>query len=253
MKIDTLLKYVWLACGVAILLLILAGLFFVFGLDHLFRSNNYAMDNGITLVDSTQNTIEKIDWEITYGSPVALLGVSGYLMPVHLSYETDRTLKAGFGSYDDKTSINHPSNYLYVDHMFEVIRPLLNQKGLIIHSYYPQRQVLYPEEQPSGKQMTYMLFEIVTKDTNKNGQLDIEDQSDLYRSDLMANHLQAILQNQAIQSVEFFDEYNTILIHYKSSTDAQSKFARYDVVSGLLTEIGSLTQEIDRQKKLMQQ
>jgi hypothetical protein len=252
MKIDSLLKYVWLACGIAILLLILAGLFFVFGLDHLFRSNNYATDNGIALVDSTQNAIKKIDWEVTYGSPVALHGVSGYLLPVHLSYETEGTLQAGLGSYEDKTSINHPSNYLYLDQTFEVIRPLLHQKGLIIQSYYPQTQALYPEAQSSAKQMTYMLFEIVTKDTNKNGQLDIEDQSDLYRSDLMANHLQVIVQNQAIQSVDFFDEYNTILIHYKSSTDAPSTFARYDVISGILTEVRSLTDELDRQKKLMQ-
>ena len=102
MKIDSLLKYVWLACGIAILLLILAGLFFVFGLDHLFPSNNYATDNGIALVDSTQNAIKKIDWEVTYGSPVALHGVSGYLLPVHLSYETEGTLQAGLGSYEDK-------------------------------------------------------------------------------------------------------------------------------------------------------
>lgn len=253
MKIDSALKIIWLSVGVLLLGCILTGIFFALDLDNSLR--NTPEQTGVTIDNSAKEKSDKVKLELSYGSPIKIGNSDNYLLKVYVYYrDSDPRLKAGFRSdyYSLDEEVDEPSNLIFLDKELTPIQTLLSKKALITSIEYPYEQDF--EDTENHKGMTFILYEIVMSDTDGDGQLDTEDDSDLYISDLNGANLTAITRGLTIKSVDFLDQYETILIQYLKKEENNTNlihFARYTVSRKELTELTKLDTALKSVQELL--
>lgn len=241
MKIESALKIIWLTIGILILGCILTGIFFALDLDNSLRSN--PEETGVTIDNTTKEKLDKVRLELSYGSPIKLGNSDNYLLKVYVYYRENKSnLKAGFGSYALDEEVDEPSNIIFLDKNLTPIQTLLSQKALITNIEYPED--LNPDDDyQNRKAMKFLVYEIVFSDTDEDGQLDTEDDSNLYISDLNGANLTSITEGLIITGVDFIDNYETILIQYRKkeeNNNNQIHFAKYLVAKKELVELTQL-------------
>lgn len=224
MNLDKIVKIVWLIAGVALLLCFAALGFFALGLNGAFFGSSQP-SRGVAIDNSTRQALTKTKLEISAEQVVDIGNSPNYIIPVRISYEEiNETLGSGLSnskSYRNDYELYTPSNLIFLDAGFNVTNVLLNRKALIKVWNFPS------DDTPHYEEMDYILYDIVFEDTNKNGQLDEGDDSDLYLSALDGSGLTQITQGLTIGHFEFFDAYKTILIR---TIDKQSSAAFYKYV-----------------------
>lgn len=254
MKIDSALKYIWLAVGVLVLGCILTGIFFALDLDNTYRRPRE--QQGVTIDNSTKERLEKVNLELSYSSPINLGNSDHYMLNVYISYKKDESkLEGGFDSYSRKDmDVNEPSNIIFLDKNLTPVRTLFDKKALVTSVYYPQETILGEEEYQTHTDMKYILYEIVFNDTDEDGQLDAGDNSDLYISELDGSNLTAITNGMNVEEIEFLDKYETILIRYYKKEDADLEnllFATYSITKKELTELKQLSDALQGVKEIL--
>jgi hypothetical protein len=245
MKIDVVLKYVWLTVGVILLGSILTGIFFVFGL-----SGGRGGEQGVTVDNSKKEKLEKVNLELSYSSPVNLGNSDNYMLNVYVSYkESESTLKAGFDSYSKDMDVNQPSNIIFLDKNLIPIRTLFDQKALVTEVYYPQ-EADNNDGYNTNADMKYILYQVVLFDTDEDGQLGSEDVSDLYISKLDGSGLTRITKGLTLENIDFLDKYETILIRYHKA-DFTDAYATYSITKKELTDLNKVSEAIKAVKEIL--
>lgn len=242
MKIDSILKVVWLIVGGLILICILGGIFLALDLNDAFGGNRYR-ETGVTIDNASKENLERVNLELSYGNPINLGNSDNYMLKAYVLYkENEQNLKAGFDSYSsDDMEVNDPSNIIFLDKDLNPIQILLSQKALIVDLEYPQGDA-DPDDYGTNKEMKFILYEIVFVDTDQDGQLDSDDHSDLYISDLDGKNFTSITKDLEIKDVEFLDNYETILIQYVKDNEETDRtyFVKYSVTKKELTSLTNL-------------
>jgi hypothetical protein len=248
MNIDRLIKIVWLSCGAIFLILMLVGVGALFGVDRWF-SYSSADEAGVAIDNQDKERLEKMKLSLNYNSPTKIGTSEFYILPVYILYQESATLKAGMSSdsYRDN-SVDQPSNIIFLNKDFDVIRTLLNKKALITKLRYPNQQYYDEVHGEKEKGMNFILYQIAFGDTDSNGQIDSDDHSDLFISELDGNNLLQITNGWNIESFEFHDDYTTILINYTERSDKSKKptthFASYHTESKELKKLTKIEEEL---------
>lgn len=241
MNIDRILKWVWLGCGALLLVLLLAGAAALLGVDRWFNSSRE--EAGVAIANQQETDQEEMKLSLTYQNPAQVGKSDFYLLPVYIAYEQSRRLKAGLGSssYEEDRNVNQPSNIIFLDSAFGIIRTLLNKKALITNLRYPNQEYYNELQMKEKEQMDYILYQIAFNDTDKNGQIDSNDDADLFVSALDGSNLNQITRNWNVMSFDFYDDYKSILIRYAEKTDRSKnpviKFAVYQPATQELKEL----------------
>lgn len=221
MNLDRIVKIIWLVCGIGLLIVFLTLGFYALGLDSFFSRRAERETRGLAIDNATQQGLTKTKLEISPNQLIDLANSPNYIVPVKVSYEQrHETLGSGFGkSYSKEYELYEPSNLIFLDAQFQVITTLLDKKALITSFSYPAENDYEYAQEVSFKGMDYILCEIVFEDTNKNGQLDEVDDSNLYIANLDGSGLTQITTGLDVDDYEFFDDYQTILIRAKTDED----------------------------------
>lgn len=252
MNLDKIVKIIWLVCGIGLLIVFLTLGFFALGLDSFFSRRPKPEPRGLAIDNATQQGLTKTKLEISTNQLIDLLNSPNYILPVNISYEQrHETLGGGFSkSYDKEYELYEPSNLIFLDAQFQVINTLLDKKALIISFSYPFDNEYEGSEEVSFKGMDYILCEIVFEDSNKNGQLDEGDDSDLYMANLDGAGLTQITTGLYVDNYEFFDDYQTILIHVKTKED-KIVYYKYLVKEQKLIALSSIEEALKQVETIL--
>jgi hypothetical protein len=128
---------------------------------------------------------------------------------------------------------------------------LLDRKAFINTFDYPSHPQNYSNEYPAGFDTTihYIIYKIAFEDSDKNGTIDGEDNSDLYVSDLDGANLIKVSNNVTIMEHQLRAD-NVILFSYHKRDDVpvehkRKYFARYFIKEKKLEELTSIDQALN--------
>jgi hypothetical protein len=192
---------------------------------------------------------------LEYSTPFRVYRSTGYVLPVQIrTYVDPKKISDTFG-YDSRHKLRverrgNTVNVIFLDENFQVERTLLDRKAFINTFDYPTPPN-YGDNYPSRFDTTvhHIVYDIAFEDSDKNGAIDEEDDSDLYISDLDGANLIKVSNNVAIQSYEFRTG-NVILFSYHKRDDTPEEhkrkyFARYFIKEKKNEELTSIDKELD--------
>jgi len=215
----------------------------------------------------TQNVIQKDSslvqlQGVDYSIPEKISGTETYCLKIAIkTYEKPKNLgiKTGSVLYSEKSKSENDQfvNIVFLDKNYNVIQTLLNQKAAIIKVETPEVSMVDGADK-IDKSVQNLAYLIVFKDTNKDGVLDCNDNSDLYISNINGQGLVCILKNKDVQSLNFTDNNSKLLISYKEKTNSpkeylNNKFAVYDFKLKDLRMLNGISTEIGRIEKILKQ
>ncbi len=199
---------------------------------------------------------------ISYSEPFSIYGSTGYVLPVHIrTYSDPKTINDSFdfGSRE-KLKANRDYygygdgnivNIIFLDKNLRSIRTLLDRKAFINTFKYPSHPRNYADEysRVSDTTIHHIIYKIAFEDSDKNGTIDRDDNSDLYISDLDGESLIKVSNNVTVSDQQFRTGNVIVFSYYKRDDLADEHkrkyFARYFIKEKRLEELTSIDQALN--------
>jgi hypothetical protein len=256
-KLDKFLKYLWLVNGILLLGFLTYGLYVNIKPKKEENDEFYKKPEDIIVGEKLEQA--KRDslalQGLSYERPMDIENSTNKLVVISaLTYEEARKVKEAASSANDLSfSFYNCINIIFLDKDYEVIRRLLNKKGFISDYEIPYSYSRDDKPDTTIKNIAYLIgFE----DTNKDGVLNVEDNKDLYISDLSGGNLTKVTQNIDLISYQFQNSNTEIFITYKDRSPEREeykkeKYAIYTIATGKLRLLEEIEKELAEIEKML--
>ena len=218
MELNRFLKIVWTINGVILLVIFILMAVTLGGeLIDKFSYKESKIIVGEELEEAKKEGLVLQGLEV--GTPQAIYNSDVYILSVKLkTYERPRS--TNFGSPSklkiDATYGNDVVNFIFLDKDMQPVSTLLDRKAFIKSYTYPDRAM---RERLSEEVVQQNIsYEIAFEDSNKDGKIDDDDNSDLFITDLTGKNLTQVTTGIDVLSFRFLDSAR-ILINYHKRTD----------------------------------
>jgi hypothetical protein len=250
MELNRFLKIVWTING-AILLVIFILMAFTLGSELIdkFSYREPQVIVGEELEEAKKEGLVLQGLEV--GTPQAIYNSDVYLLSVRLkTYE--RPKSTSFGSRSklkiDAAYGNDVVNFIFLDKDMQPVNTLLDRKAFIKSYTYPERPM--QDRRQEEVVQHNISYEIAFEDSNKDGKIDDEDNSDLFITDLTGKNLTQVTNGIDVLSYRFLDSAR-ILINYHKRTDEEEEhkkdyFSLYSIEHKTLSELTLLHSTLDK-------
>lgn len=180
---------------------------------------------------------------------------SNYYLPVSvLTYEEAKSYKAALEMAGDMNpTLPCVVNLIFLDKNFNVLGQLVTKKAAIseieMHHYdYDSKEV--------DKTALYIAYRISFEDTNGDGLLESNDNSDIYISDLNGKNLTQVTYNIDVNSFYFIDSNSKIFIKYTERVNIPDEYKRlkfgiFDISNSHWSELSALDSKLDSLEKAL--
>jgi hypothetical protein len=241
-----------------ILIPLLVVVFIGFLVSNLVRNNNYReTETGVL----TKNVVQKdslllAKQGLEYSSPRRIDGTENYFLPIAVkTYEEPQVLKNHVAKLSCMAASDDNSNYLniiFLDKNYNVLHRLLNRKAAIVNVITANKE----ESVELDTSIHNLAFEIAFEDTNGDGQLNSQDEADVYISGIDGSNLTKVTTGLNIASVEFVQKNTKLLIEYydlkkERKEYKELKFAIYNIGENKLTQQVGIAKEIQEVKTIL--
>jgi len=244
--LDKFLKIIWLIVGLIVLsALVIAIIFAITDLIHQKQSINDTVIIGHKLKNAIKEgkTLQGMEYE-----QFDRIGISNkfYLPISSMTYEEAKVYKGALSSGSDMSyRFGNIINILFLDSAYNVLNTLVDFKARISNIEYPTR---LNKEDKTEYMLTYL---IGTEDSNKNGLLDIDDNHNLYVSEIDGTGLKRISENIDIEQFRHVRNNTQLLISYfernnEKKEHQRKKFALYDFKLDSLIKLNKIDAELDK-------
>lgn len=248
MKLDKFLKILWLINGLALLIL------FCIAIVVAISEINFGSDFGPSYISVEKNGKTKTGTELSYEEPISIYRTGNYLMGVGLTQYTGNrggTYMEDGSYYDNGThKYNACVNVIFLDKSLKPYKTLLSQKAYIKEFLFPTDHEFYNYKSEPDSTLKNIFYLIALRDTNEDGELEYNDESDLYSSDLSGNNLRQITKGFEVYNYRIVN--NSLLIEYRERKDVaeQKKFALYHLKEDKLEPLTDLDRSLNAIKTL---
>lgn len=153
---------------------------------------------------------------IIYETPEEIYNSTNFYLPISvMTYEEAKDLSAAASSAGDMdiASLFNYYNVVFLDKNYNVIGQLLDKKGSISDIHINRGQQHYEDDlvDKTVKNIGYLIGFI---DTNKDGNLNNDDDHDLYISNLDGKNLTQVTTKKEIIDYKFINQNSEIFILY---------------------------------------
>jgi hypothetical protein len=252
MKIDNVLKIVWLINGIALIGFLLAGLVIVISELDFGSSTSYT---------TTENRgSEKTDIVLSYESPIDIYGTDHFLMGVGFTqYDRGNDKAASIDSYfssEDK-KYHNCANIIFLDKNYKPARTLLTNNAFIESFEFPTDYNPYDYEEKPDSTIKHITYLIAFRDTDEDGDLNASDETDLYLSDLDGSNLIQVTKNRNILKHHFIDKGQKVFMEFISRNESDNPdrtlFAVYHIAGKKLEELTDIQESLNGIEKIISQ
>jgi hypothetical protein len=266
---DKALKVIYLIIGICLLFVLPVLVFQIVKELRFWRGYDYP-DQSLIVSDEQKKAVKqgKMIQGIFYDNLETIPGTGIKVLPVYAKtfsspvelqeYENDVL-------YDKKLNLlsargsGHSGyvNMIFLDSNYVVTNTLLKSKGFITRhtaDAFNHYEVNSKKIPPAKRRI---LYNIAFRDSNKDGYLNSDDETDLYISRLDGSDLRQVTKNMDVTGYWAGNDYEDILIEYHRRDNIPDElkkkyFARYIVSENRLEELSGLHKTIlDLEKNLM--
>lgn len=157
---------------------------------------------------------------IFYETPEHIYNSSNFYLPISvMTYEQAKDLKKASESAAD---IGYDYfNIIFLDKDYNVINQLVDKKAFIAEIY-----VHHDNNDTIDQTVQNIAYLISFTDSNGDGNLDSNDNHDLYISDLGGNNLTQVTKNKEIIDFNFINSNSEIFVRYKERRNIRDEYKR---------------------------
>jgi hypothetical protein len=254
MKLDNVLKIVWLINGIVLIGFLLIAL--VSGLIIGISELNF--DSSTPYSAGENNASAKQDITLSYESPIAIYNTDYYLMGVGFTqYFRESDKGASIDSYfssDDK-KYHNCVNIIFLDKHYKPARTLLNSNAFIESFDFPTQYDSYDYDQKPDSTIKNITYLIAFKDTDDDGDLTGSDETDLYLSDLDGRNLTQVTKNRNVLKHQFINRGKQIFMEFSNREESDNSdrtlFAVYHIAEKKLEELTDIQGSLNEIEKII--
>jgi hypothetical protein len=185
---------------------------------------------------------------ISYENPEKIYNSTNYLLKVRpKTYLAPRKISRssvnfeGGNYYDDNSMLN----IVFLDSNFKVIGKLIDKKASILSMTLPRQQI----GEPIDTTVKNIAYTIAFDDSNGDGKIDYQDNSDIFISDLNGQNLVKVTSEMDVIDFEFVNHNKQILIWYHVRTDQRDeyktmRFCIYDILTKQTRKLDDIDREL---------
>lgn len=188
---------------------------------------------------------------IIYETPEVIYNSTNFYLPISvMTYEEAKDLSAAASSAGDMNiaSLFNYYNVIFLDKNYKVIGQLLDKKGSISDIHINRGQQ-HNEDDLIDKTVKNIGYLIGFIDTNGDGNLNNDDDHDLYISNLDGKNLTQVTTKKEIIDYKFINQNSEIFIRFKDRNNTRdeykrTKFGVYNISKGLLNELTDIENKL---------